>query len=519
MRAVVIGAGVAGLTAAIDLAARGVAVHVLERATTAGGKMHEVDVGGLRADTGPTVLTMADVFEQLFADAGVALGDSVTLERADILARHFWSDGSRLDLFADHERSVAAIEDFAGPGEAAGYRAFSAAARAIFDALHDSFMVADKPSSPLSLMARGGLSGLYGFTRLDPYRSLWAMVSQHFRDPRLRQLFGRYTTYCGSSPFHAPATLALIAHAERQGVWLVDGGMQRLADALLALARRLGVTIEFEAEVRRVLVERGCATGIELADGRAVAADTVIATADAAALADGRFGAAAARGIKRFAPDDRSYSAVTLALAADAGASPLVRHNVFFSDDGPAEFAALDAGRMPADPTVYLCAQDRRAGDGDGAARGRREPMLLVLNAPADGDTHSYSQAEIDRWKTAAFTRLHASGLNLDPGSPCSISTPSDFERRFPATGGALYGRASHGWTASFRRPGARTGVRGLYCAGGSVHPGAGVPMAALSGRAAVRAILHDRASTSIFRKAVMPGGMSMRSATADATA
>lgn len=512
MAVIVVGSGMAGMSAAIDLAAHGCEVQLLEAADTPGGKMREIAIGDASVDTGPTVLTLIDVFEKLFDDAGADLGACLAVTPAEILARHFWGDGSQLDLFASEQRSIEAIAAFAGQDNAAGYRTFAAAGRTIHETLDDSFMRADKPATPLSLMWRGGLRGLAGFTKLDPYRPLWDMVSEHMADERLRQLFGRYTTYCGSSPFRAPATLALIAHVERKGVWLVEGGMQRLADALAQLARNLGVHLRCNAPVDRILADGGRASGVRLANGETLAADAVVMAADAAALADGRFGPTG--GVSRFKPEDRSFSAFTVALTGDVQDMPLVRHNIFFSDDSAAEFSRLEEGGCPDDPTVYLCAQDRGAASADDRPRGGTERMLLVLNAPADGDTHEYSQAEIERWTNAAFTRLNRSGLALNPREcRCSISTPSDFERRFPATGGALYGRASHGWTASFRRPGAKTRMKGLYCAGGSVHPGAGVPMAALSGRAAARALIADRVSTSISRKAAMPGGMPTPSA------
>ena len=510
---VIIGAGIAGLTAALSLSADGRHVTLIDKDDRPGGKMTVASIDGREVDCGPTVLTLANVFAEL----DIALPG---LTRADILARHFWSDGATLDLFAEESRSATAIEQMAGAADAAGYRAFARAGATIYDTLADTFMAASKPATPLSLMWRGGLGKLAGFARLDPYRSLWAMVSQHFPDPRLRQLFGRYTTYCGSSPFAAPATLALIAEVERRGVWLVEGGMHRLADTLLTAATDRGTIARFGVGVEEILVDDGRTTGVRLADGSLVRAGTVLMTADAAALAAGRFGPRAARGRRRFAREDRSFSAFTVAMMADAGDAPLVRHNIAFADDSRAEFAALAAGHIPDDPTVYLCAQDRGADADAGRPLGEREPMFIVVNAPADGDTHIYDESEIERCMTAISTRLTRSGIKLSiDRSRCSISTPSDFERRFPATGGALYGRASHGWMASFRRPGARTAVKGLYCAGGSVHPGAGVPMAALSAHAAVRCIQADHGSTSTFPRAAMPGGMSTRSAIADAMA
>ena len=509
---VIVGAGMAGLTAANLLAAEGVAVLLIEKADAPGGKMATITIEGRAIDTGPTVLTLGDVFADLDIDLP-------QIEPADILARHFWSDGASLDLFADTGSSADAIAAFAGEGDAKGFHSFTKAGGAILNALEDSFMRADKPANPIDLMWRGGVRGLSGFAKIDPYRSLWKMVSQHFADPRLRQLFGRYATYCGSSPFEAPATLALIAEVERRGVGLVEGGMGRLAEAMWQGAERAGAQGRFGTGVEEILVKGGRAAGVRLSDGSTVQAETVLLTADAAALAEGRFGKAPAKGRTRFKRADRSFSAFTVAMLADAGDAPLVRHNIAFSDDSEAEFAELAAGRIPSDPTVYLCAQDRGADAAAQRPRGGLEAMLIVVNAPADGDIHDYSQAEIDQCMTAISNRLSRSGIPIRiDRSRCSISTPSDFERRFPATGGALYGRASHGWMASFQRPGATTGVKGLYCAGGSVHPGAGVPMAALSGRAAYRAMRKDRALTSISRRADMPGGMSTRSATADAT-
>ena len=245
---VIVGAGMAGLAAATLLAAAGRAVTIVEKDAGPGGKMAQVTIDGRDIDCGPTVLTLPDIFH----DLPLSLPG---LTRADILARHFWSGGATLDLFADEDRTTAAIATLSGEADAQGYREFTRAGATIYAALDESFMRADKPATPLSLMWRGGIGNLLGFTKLDPYRSLWAMVSQHFADPRLRQLFGRYTTYCGSSPFAAPATLALIAEVERRGVWLVEGGMHRLATTLLDAAVAHGATARFGVAVAEIVVE------------------------------------------------------------------------------------------------------------------------------------------------------------------------------------------------------------------------------------------------------------------------
>jgi 1-hydroxycarotenoid 3,4-desaturase len=184
-----------------------------------------------------------------------------------------------------------------------------------------------------------------------------------------------------------------------------------------------------------------------------------------------------------------------LALTARANGFPLNRHTVFFSDDTAREFNDIGDGRAPSDPTVYVCAQDRGAGDGAEAPEGP-ERLLCVVNAPANGDTLDYDETEKDLWEEKTFRRLARCGLTLERSAPALRTAPSDFERLFPATGGALYGRASHGWMASFLRPGARSPMPGLYFAGGSVHPGPGAPMAAISGRLAAERVITDLGST-----------------------
>ncbi|MFN7001538.1 MAG: phytoene desaturase family protein, partial [Elioraea tepidiphila] len=197
------------------------------------------------------------ILDEIFADAGASLDEELTLRPARVLARHAW-DGSpgRMDLFANVAESEAEIGRFAGAAEARGFRAFCARARGIWQALEHPFVRGQRPN-PVSLMARAGLSGLPGVLRISPFATLWSALSEHFRDPRLLALFGRYATYCGSSPFLSPATLMLIAHVEQEGVWYVEGGMHAVARALARLAEARGAAFRYGAEVAEVLVEGG----------------------------------------------------------------------------------------------------------------------------------------------------------------------------------------------------------------------------------------------------------------------
>lgn len=478
------------MSTALDLAGRGIRVSVFERALKPGGKMREIDIHGRRIDSGPTVFTMPWVFQQLFADSGSALDQHLTIRPAELLARHFWRDGSQLDLFADLERSVDAIAAFAGPDEARRYRAFCQRAQAVFKTLDQPFMRSQRPS-PWSLIATSGLRGLLDLWRIQPFQSLWRRLGHYFHDHRLRSLFARYATYCGASPLQAPATLMLIAHVEQAGVWQIEGGMQRLAEALAGLLQSRGGAIHYGSTVDEILVTEGRAVGIRLQNGQPQGADGVVVNADAAAIGQGLLGPAAQAAVPGPARSKRSLSAMTWSLLAETSGRELAHHNVFFPESYPSEFVDIFThGRLPSRPAVYICAQDR--GQGPPPGRGP-ERLFLITNAPACGDRETFDVDTVARQQSAVFELLEACGLKVSGRAEQTVvTTPADFEQRFPGTGGALYGSAPHGWRASFSRPGARTRIRGLYLAGGSIHPGAGVPMVALSGRLAAAAVAAD---------------------------
>jgi 1-hydroxycarotenoid 3,4-desaturase len=503
-RVVVIGAGIGGLVAALWLAAKGFAVTLIESAQSPGGKMREVSVDGAKIDAGPTVLTMLWVFDEIFAEVGTLLADHLDVRRLQTIARHGWSGCERLDLFADVDRSADAIGDFAGAREAAGYREFCKRARAIYRTLEEPFIRGARPN-PAALVRSVPLGDL---VRISPFSTLWGALGEYFQDPRLRQLFARYATYCGSSPFQAPATLMLVAHVEQEGVWTLDGGMHRLATTLADLAITHGATLRFGTRAARILVAGGRASGVELGDGERLDADAVVMNGDVAALSEGLLGEEAAAVVSPISRRERSLSAVTWAISGRTEGFPLLRHNVFFSDDYRTEFDDIFARRqLPREPTVYVCAQDRGHGGESSVAT---ERLLCLVNAPADGDEKSFSKSELQSCENAAFRLLSRCGLTIAPTGTIR-TVPADFARLFPASGGALYGRASHGWRASFARPGSRTRLPGLYLAGGSVHPGPGVPMAALSGRQAAASVMADLSLTGRSNRAAMPGGMSMR--------
>jgi 1-hydroxycarotenoid 3,4-desaturase len=510
-RAVIVGAGMAGLVSALRLAHAGVAVTVVERSAQAGGKLRAEHIDGQAIDAGPTVFTMRWVFDELLQMVGADLDSELQLHRLPVLARHFWGDGSALDLFADPQATQAAVEAFAGAEEAARFQKFCATTRALYRELEAPFIRSGLTSVP-RFMARLGPRGLALLTGVGPLRTLWGSMERHFTDPRLQQLFGRYATYTGSSPWQAPATLSLITQVEMDGVWAVQGGMTALAQCLQRLCVQHGVQFRFNSPCQEILVTRGQAGGVRLEGGETLRADVVVFNGDAAALRQGLLGQPARAAVPS-AHKERSLSALTWSVLARTRGRMLDRHNLFFGPHYAREFEDIFThARLPQAPTVYVCAQDR----GAGTVPAGRERLLCLVNAPAVGDTApaSLSAQAIERCQQTSFEWLRRCGLDveLEPARTV-LTTPQQFHQRFPATGGALYGQATHGWLSIFSRPGAVCPIPGLYLAGGSAHPGPGVPMAAMSGRLAAEAVLEHLASTRRLRPVATSGGTSMPSA------
>ena len=503
-RAVVIGAGMGGLAAAIRLAATGVAVTVVERAEGPGGKARAIPTAAGPADTGPTVLTLRDEVDALFALGGARAADHLDLIPLPRLARHFWPDGSQLDLFPDAEANAEAIAAFAGPGEAAAFRRYDRLTARLMQAFRAPVMNAARPQ--LARIVSATLRQPALWPALMPGMTMDRLARGHFRDPRLVQLFGRYATYVGGRPSHTPAVLSLIWQAEAAGVWAVREGMQGLAAALARLAEGLGVRFLYATHARRIVRQNGRVTAVEVEGGTSLPCTACIFNGDPGALRDGLLGDAARAALDRAPRPKPSLSAWVWAFAAQARGLDLAHHNVVFTADPEQEFGPIGEGRMPLSPTLYICAQDRELGRPVPAT----ERFEIILNGPAGHQPFATEEAQC---RDRTFSPLQALGLTFTPAPEGrNLTTPALLSRLYPGSNGAIYGGSPEAALAAFRRPVARTGLAGLYLAGGGTHPGAGVPMALISGRHAARALAEDRISASRSDRTAMPGGMSTES-------
>lgn len=499
--AVVIGAGMGGLGAAIRLAAGGASVTVIEAADAPGGKARARPTAAGPAAMGPTVLTLRAEVDDLFRLCGTTTEAEVALTRLPRLARHWWPGSGPLDLFPDREANIEAIRAFAGPQEADGFARFDTATRALYDAFETPVMRAPKPD--LAAIARTTLRQSALWPALLPGMTLDRWLKRYFRDPRLRQLFGRYTTYVGGRPTHTPAVLSLVWQAEAQGVWAARDGLHSVAAALARAAERLGVRFHYLTSAHRIVRQSGRVSLVETDQGHCPA-DIVVFNGDPRALAEGHLGEAAQSALPR-ALGKPSLSAYVWSFAATPTgprAADLIQHNLFFTADPADEFGPVGQGRMPESPTLYLNAQDRELGPIPAVER-----FQIILNAPSGAP----APPDEDRsCHDRTFPPLSRMGLTFSPpAGPEALTRPRDLAARFPGSQGSIYGTSPEGVLAAFQRPVARTSLPGLYLAGGGVHPGAGVPMALLSGRQAALQALTDLTSASPSARTATPGGMS----------
>ncbi len=482
---VVIGAGIGGLASAIGAAAAGASVTVVDLLQRAGGKANIENVDGVEFDTGPSVVTLLDELDAVFAQAGVRLRDVVTPIESETPFRYIYPhSGVSLDIFADWERSRASIARVLGEDAAVQADEFLAYCGRIWAAAEPHFIAAPQPT--LARMGWLTLRHPGAVMAIDSMRTMKQAIDQRVVHPHLRDLFYRYATYNGSDVRRAPATLNCISWVELGlGGFGIEGGLYELVRSMHRVAETLGVSFRFGARAQRIAVEGGRARSVELASGETLACDAVVVNADSAHLFD--------RLLQR--PGGRqkmesSMSGWTAVLRARRRAERPA-HCVLFADDYVQEFVDIfDNVRPPQTPTVYLCAQEKAHGRSGWA---EHEPLFVMANAPAEPENGVSAPETWPALRARVMERLLQSGLIDADDEVVWERTPTMLAESFPDSRGSIYGAASNDRFAAFRRTGNRVqGVAGVYAASGSAHPGGGVPLCARSGVAVAELLVTD---------------------------
>jgi phytoene desaturase len=484
--ALVVGGGVGGMATALRLRLAGHQVTLVERNGQLGGKLALHAADGFAWDTGPSLLTLPEVFDDLLAGVGTSLGELVGLRRLDPVCRYRWPDGSGFDHPAALDDALGAIDTFA-PGEADGFHRFLLRGQRIWETARRTFF-AGPLESPLQLVRR--MRSPLDLLAIDPLRTLDQRARATFGDPRLVQWAGRYATYSGSSPFAAPATLGCIPWIEQHhGAWHVEGGLGQMADALTAVLAEAGVEVLTGQEVAGVEADSSRVLGIRLADGQRLRGDVVVANVDAHhlyqdLLPDDR----SLRRVRR-APRSTSGFALLLGVEAPARRYGLAHHNVFFSPGYDQEYASIsDRAALAEHPTVYVAAPDDPALAPPGCSS-----WFVLVNTPPTGTVRW--EDERDRYAERVLDVLVSHGVDVRPDLvTCEAVTPEDLASRTRSWRGSIYGTSSDGRRAAFARPANRGPRRGLYLVGGSAHPGGGLPLVAMSGAIVATMVQADLA-------------------------
>jgi phytoene desaturase len=488
---IVIGAGMGGMATAARLAKKGYHVRVFEAGDRHGGKCRTEWINGYAFDTGPSLLTLPAVYRDLFQRTGDVLGRVVELKSVDPSFDYRFHDGTKV-TFANlsRKKTLDSIKTSLGLEAATEWDAVMQRAESMWDVSREPFIESELRSMT-SLLKRSSL--IRDIFVIAPWRSIRGFK---LKSPYLQKILDRYATYSGSDPRRAPAVLSSIAFVEEAfGAWHITGGVGKLADALYQRCLDRGVTFEFNSPVAEIMHSDGSVTGVLLRDDRKITATTVVANSDAGLvysqliknppLAVRR----AKRKIQKMEPSLAGFS-LLLGLKPSTD-TPLEHHTILFPENYDNEFESIFDKKVPVqDPTIYICAPH----DPTMVSKAGHEAWFVLVNAPRHGsDSYDWSnRAVAESYAQKIIDLIESRGISVrDRLELLEIRTPADLEKSVMAPGGSIYGTSSNGARSAFNRAKNRSPLHGLFCVGGSAHPGGGLPLVGLSAEIVAQAIIE----------------------------
>lgn len=480
-KVIVIGGGLAGLSGAIRLAKMGFSVTLFEKNKTLGGKMNEVAIDDYRFDIGPSLLTMPFVVDDIFKFSGYNRNTFLEYEKIDPICRYFFADGTMLNASSNEEKMITELEKLSTV-DGNNYSKFLKYSKKIYDLTADLFLF--KPIHELKNILRlKNLATLFNIRKIDPFRNVHQSISNYFEDERIVQLFDRYATYNGSNPFQAPATLNIIPYVEYGlGGFYVKGGMYRLIESLNTLANNLNIKLEFETEVEKILENNGKVTGVQI-NNEKIDADYVLCNMDVVEafnkLIDGHKNYT--NKLNKLEP---SLSGMVFLWGIKKQNGIMAHHNIFFSDNYKKEFDEIFKNHSaPSEPTIYVSITSK---SDQTHAPENCENWFVLLNMPYLVERQDWVK-EVNQQRDKIFRRLQKEGLTIEENIEVEdVFTPEDFYSMYNSNKGSIYGISSNNRNTAFKRPANRNRqIENLYFAGGSTHPGGGIPLTLLSGKIA----------------------------------
>jgi phytoene desaturase len=489
----VVGAGIGGMSAAARLAKQGHQVTVFENSDQSGGKCRTEWFGDYAFDTGPSLLTLPAVFRDLFLKTGKRIEHVLEISPVDPAFNYNFADGSKVTFpNLSNPKTYLEIEKSFGISASNSWRQIIERSEKMWEASRDSFIESELTSIWPLLLRKNLINQI---NQISPFTSLRSLSEKLNLDPHLKMIIDRYATYTGSDPRSAPAVLLTIAFVESTfGAWHIKGGIGQLSVALEQRCRDLGVDFQFKSLVTKILVERNKVEGVVLSDGKIIKSDLVVSNSDAEYTFNSLIGneVSSARGERRkLKSATKSLAGFSLLLGLDNSKSKPVdveHHNVYFPENYDLEFDQIFTQKVPVtDPTIYLCAPK----DSSMVKGADKEAWFVLVNAPRHEPESGWDWKDGGQeYAQKIISKMDDLSLNVTNRLDfMEYRTPADLENYAMAPGGSIYGTSSNSPVSAFLRARNRSKVKGLFCVGGSAHPGGGLPLVGISAEIVAKAI------------------------------
>jgi phytoene desaturase len=483
----VIGAGLGGLSAAARLAFNGFQVDIYEQNKSAGGKANNLKFDGFRFDTGPSLLTMPFVLEELFNDCSERLSDYLELEKLELTCKYFFPDNTILNAFSDQKRFAQEIALKTSDSAESVIKYFKYS-EDIYSLTSDLFLY-KSPSQVSTYLSKKALTALLNLKKIDTLRTMHKANASFFKDKRTVQLFDRYATYNGSNPYLAPATLNIIQHVESKlGAYVPANGIYSISEAIEALVEKKGGNIFYESKVSSILTDGNAVRGIRVNEVEKEY-DAVVSNADVNYTFKYLLNDSMLSESKKLRKLQPSLSGVVFYWGIKGTHKQLDIHNILFSEDYEKEFYEIFEKKIcPVDPTVYIYISSKY---NNVDAPAGCENWFVMINAPFN--ENQIWEDEIRKTRERIINKVNSMlGINIkDKIIAESILSPVEIESKTSSYRGSIYGISSNSKTAAFLRQNNKSSLlKGLYFCGGSAHPGGGIPLVILSGKIASELII-----------------------------
>jgi len=475
----IIGSGLAGLSSALYLTSdKSYTIDIYEKNNYTGGKLGEILYDGFRFDTGPSVVTMPDVIKDLFTHLGENIDDYIKFCKINPINRNYFSDGTSIDSLqniSDFKKELSKFNNIASEN----YESYIDRIKGIYNKTADIFLFSQLHEIK-HLIKSKQIPNLLDFAKIDAFKTMHQINSKYFPDGKIQQIFDRYATYNGSSPFLAPGTLNLIAYVELiLGSYYIDNGISTLPKSLTEIANKKGIKIHLNSEVDEIIIENNIAKSIKV-NGEIINYDIIISNSDVVYTHNNL--------IKGYEKEkekllnlEPSLSGMVFLWGIKGNNEKLVHHNVFYSQDYRKEFDDIFSKKTaPDDPTIYIAITSK---SNESHAPANCENWFVLLNMPYL-DNQDWNLLS-EKMRNAVIKKLKYHGINIsDKILFEKIFTPDDLYKMYYSNKGSIYGISSNSMMTAFKRQANRSGrIKNLYFAGGSSHPGGGIPLVILSGK------------------------------------